>query len=135
MGTFGIIVAVIAIGFFALTMGMQLVLRSRVAALKGTAVPDLPGGVGERISAAKHALVYFYSPQCGACRAITPRVRELGKHNSAEHEVFAIDVMQDMPVAQALKVMATPSTVEIEAGKIVGYHIGPIPDAVLARFA
>lgn len=94
MGTFAIIVAVIAIGFFALTMGMQVVLRSRVAALKGTAVPDLPGGVGERISSAKPALVCFYSQQCGACRPITPRVRELRKHNNPEYEVFAIDVMQ-----------------------------------------
>jgi hypothetical protein len=48
--------------------------------------------------------------------------------------VFAVDVMQDLGVAQALRVMATPSTIEIEAGKVVGYHIGSIPEEVMARF-
>lgn len=131
MGTFGIVIAAVAIGFFALMMGMQFVIRSRAEALKGTAVPDLPGGIGKRIAASKHALVYFFSPQCGACRTITPRVRELGKSNPG---VFAIDIMQDMGVAKALRVMATPSTIEIEAGKVVGYHIGLIPEEVMARF-
>ncbi len=40
-----------------------------------------------------------------------------------------------MEVARALRVMATPSTVEISDGRIVGYHIGPIPDEVMTRFA
>jgi thioredoxin 1 len=131
MGTFGTILAVLAIGFFALMMGMQIVVRARANALKGTTLPDLPGATGKRIGAAPHALVYFFSPQCGACRTITPRVRELGKANPG---VFAIDIMQDMGIAQALRVMATPSTIEIEGGKVVGYHIGLIPEEVMARF-
>lgn len=68
----------------------------------------------------------------GACRAITPRIRALGEKSDA---VFAIDVSRDLDVARALGVMATPSTVEIEGGHIVGYHVGPIPEHVLARFA
>jgi thioredoxin 1 len=131
MGTIGIVVAGLVLVLLALTIGLQLVVRARANALKGTEVPELPGGIGKRIAASKHALVYFFSPQCGACRAITPRIRELGKKNSS---VFAVDVMQDMGVARALRVMATPSTVEIDAGKVVGYHIGLIPEDVMARF-
>lgn len=129
IGTF-LLVAVV--GFFALLFGMQYLAISRAKALNGAPVPELPGATGSRIAHSKHALVYFFSPQCGACRAITPRVRTLGKNNPS---VFAVDVSQDMDIARALRVMATPSTVEISDGKIVGYHIGPIPDEVMARFA
>lgn len=131
MATLGSLVAAALIGLFVLMIGMQLVVRARANALKGAALPELSGAIGRRIAASKRALVYFFSPQCGACRPITPRVKELGKSNPS---VFAIDVMQDMEVARALRVMATPSTVEIEEGKIVGYHIGLIPEEVMARF-
>jgi hypothetical protein len=43
-------------------------------------------------------------------------------------------VTLDLPLARALGVMATPSTVELTLGTITGYHVGPIPPAVLARF-
>jgi thiol-disulfide isomerase/thioredoxin len=131
MGTLGIVLAVVVGGFLLLNIGMQFAARSRAAALQGTPVPELPGGTGKRIAASKRALVYFFSPQCGACRAITPRVRALSAKNPG---VFAVDVMQDMGIASALRVMATPSTVEIADGKVVGYHIGPIPTDVMARF-
>lgn len=132
MGTFGIALAVVVGGFILLNVAVQLTARSRAAALKGAPVPELPGDTGKRISASKRALVYFFSPQCGACRAITPRVRELSKKHPG---VFAVDVMQDMGIASALRVMATPSSVEIADGKVVGYHIGPIPSDVMARFS
>lgn len=132
MGTIGTVLALAVIGFFVLTLGMQLLIRSRANALKGAPVPELPGNIGRRIAASKHALVYFFSPQCGACRAITPRVRALGRDNP---DVYAIDIMQDMEIARALRVMATPSTIEIEGGQIVGYHVGAIPAEVMAKFA
>lgn len=99
--------------------------------MTGTELPALPGEIGHRLATSKHSLVYFFSPTCGACRAITPRVRELEKTNSS---VFAVDVTQDTALARALSVMATPSAVEITDGTIAGYHVGPIPEAVLARF-
>jgi thioredoxin 1 len=123
----GIVVVVVG-----LILYMQIAMIRRARAMQGKEVSSLPGQTGSRIGKLDHALVYFFSPQCGACRAITPRVRELAKGNRS---VFAVDVMDDMPLARALGVMATPSTVEIEKGKIVGYHIGPIPGPVMQRFA
>jgi len=123
---------VIILGMVSLVVLMQVAVARRVRAMQGKAVPVLPGGTGGRIQRLDRALVYFFSPSCGACRAITPRVRELEAKNEA---VFAVDVMTDMELARALGVMATPSTVEIEGGKVVGYHVGAIPPAVFARFA
>jgi thiol-disulfide isomerase/thioredoxin len=132
MATFGTVLIVLVVGFVGLMVAMQVLVQTRAKALAGKPLPPLPGAVGERVTRSKRALVYFFSPACGACRAITPRVRELGKKNSS---VFAVDVSQSLDLARALRVMATPSTVEIAEGKIVGFHIGPIPDEVFARFS
>ncbi len=110
---------------------MQVSIARRARAMEGKAVPPLPGTMGRQIELQKSALVYLYSPQCGACRAITPRVRALAAKNPA---VFAVDVMSDMDLARALGVMATPSTVELRDGKIAGYHVGAIPFPVMERF-
>lgn len=114
-----------------LVVFMQVSIARRARAMEGKAVPPLPGTMGRRIETQKSALVYLYSPQCGACRAITPRVRALAAKNPA---VFAVDVMRDMDLARALGVMATPSTVELRDGKIAGYHVGAIPSPVMERF-
>jgi hypothetical protein len=31
--------------------------------------------------------------------------------------------------------MATPSAIEVQGGRVAGYHVGAIPSDVLARFA
>ncbi len=129
-GTAGFL-AVIVLAVIGFMVYMQFAIARRARAMRGKDVPALPGRTGQRIARLDHALVYFFSPTCGACRAITPRVRDLSKKNEA---VFAVDVMSDMNLARALGVMATPSTVEIEHGKIVGFHVGPIPGPVMARF-
>jgi thiol-disulfide isomerase/thioredoxin len=126
------VLGVVALGFVGLVVLMQVWLRLRVRRITGKPLPSLPGRTGEHISAAPHALIYFFSPSCAACRAITPVVRALPGQGKT---VFAVDVMQDLPLAQAFQVMATPSAVEVEKGVIVGYHVGPIPPAVLERFA
>jgi thioredoxin 1 len=132
MSTLGAILGGLVLLIAGLMVTMQVMIRRRVRALSGTRVPVLPGPLGERVAGSKSALVYFFSPSCGACRAITPRVRELEK---TYDNVFAVDVSRDMDLARALSVMATPSTVEIIDGTIVGYHVGPIPEAVFARFS
>lgn len=132
MGTFSIVVGALAFGFVALMLGMQVLVRRRARAMNGAPVPALSGELGGRIARSGHALVYFFSPACAACRAITPRIRQLEQHNP---NVFAVDVSRDLQLAQSLKVMATPSTVEIENGTITGFHVGPVPEAVMARFA
>lgn len=125
------VVGVVAVGFVALTLGMQVFLRLRSRALIGSPVPPLPGTVGAAVGRSKRALLYFFSPSCAACRYITPTVKELQRHDPT---VFPIDVSEDFTVAGALKVMATPTTIEIADGKIVGYHVGLFPPELASRF-
>ena len=81
--------------------------------MQGQLVPAISGPIGRQLSSAKSALVYFMSPNCGACRSWTPKVKELSQKN---HDVFVIDVSQQLVVARALNVMATPSAIEIPQG-------------------
>jgi len=126
-----VIVGSILLVLIGLMVFMQVSIARRARAMEGKHVPPLPGKTGRLIELQKSALVYLYSPQCGACRAITPRVRALAAKNPA---VFAVDVTGEMDLARALGVMATPSTVELRDGKIAGYHVGAIPSPVMERF-
>ncbi len=126
------IVGLVGVAFFLLVFGLQFVALRRSKQLIGQPIPRLPGDVGRRINASKHALLYFFSPGCAACRPITPMVKELQRHNRS---VFAVDISRDLELARALKVMATPSTIELSEGSVVGYHIGQLPKQVLERFS
>jgi thiol-disulfide isomerase/thioredoxin len=132
MGTILTVVTVVVGGFLALMVGFSFYVRARARAQTGKPVPALPGPLGAQVATGRRALVYFFSPACGACRTITPRVKELGSTNRAVH---LVDVSQEVETARALNVMATPSFVEIDAGTVVGYHVGPAPAEVLARYA
>jgi thioredoxin 1 len=125
----GLIVVLLVVG---LMVGLQLLVRSRARAMRGKDVPEVPGTLGRQLTVAPRALLYFFSPSCGACKPLTPRFTALRQTNPAVH---LVDVSQDLGVARSFQVMGTPSVVEIASGKIVGYYVGAVPAAVVARFS
>ncbi|MBI5547894.1 MAG: thioredoxin family protein [Deltaproteobacteria bacterium] len=132
MGTLLTVVVAIVGGLFAVMALMQVLVRLRAKAQTGKPVPSLPGPLGKHVSKGRRALVYFHSPGCAACRTFTPQLQELSRKNPMVH---LVDVSRDLETAQALKVMATPSFVEIDEGKVTGFHVGPAPAEVMARYA
>ena len=81
------------------------------------------GGRGDR-------LIYFYSPKCGPCRAMTPIIDRLAEGNP---RVFKVDVTQDMETARAFNVRATPTTVLVREGRILDVVLGAKGQAQLER--
>lgn len=128
MSILGVGVAVL----LGLMIAMQVLVRYRARVMQGRPVPAIPGPIGDQVRNAKAALLYFMSPNCGACRAWTPRLKALGQKN---RNVHVVDVSTQFEIARALNVMATPSAIEIQDGKVAGYHVGAIPSQVLERFA
>lgn len=118
--------------FIAFMVGMNLYVRFAARAMNGKPLPALPGGIGASIAKASNGLVYFMSPTCGACRAITPKLSALAKKNK---NVFVIDVTEHLELARAMRVMATPSTIEVASGRVVNVHVGMLPPDLLQRFA
>jgi thioredoxin 1 len=132
MSTASNLALAVILGFFALVFGLQVLVRWRAARLRGQPLPALPGPTGQRIAASERALVYFFTPNCAACRPVTPRMQALAQ---AGKPVFPVDASRDLALAQALSVMATPTTVEVDHGTVVGVHVGPPAPEVWARFA
>jgi thioredoxin 1 len=125
--------ALVIIGLFlALLVSMNVVVRIRARALKGKPLPELPGGLGASIARARSGLVYFFSPSCAACRTLTPRLRTLAAKNK---DVFVIDVTEHLDLARAMRILATPSTVEVAAGQVIDVRVGMLPAELLRRFA
>ena len=132
MGALLSLAALVVGGFVALVLFMQLFVRVRARLQAGKSVPPLGGPLGKHLARGRPALVYFHSPGCAACRPITPKIEELSRRKDT---VYVVDVSRDLQTARALKVLATPSFVEIEAGKVVGFRVGLAPAEMLARYA
>jgi thioredoxin 1 len=123
----------IAAAFIGLVVIMQLVVRLKVRALRGKPLPELPGAWSKRLGGRSSSLLYFFSPGCAACRLLTPRFQEMSKRRP--HSVFVVNVAEDLPLARALGVMATPSIVEVTNSIISGYHVGHPPEPLMARWS
>ena len=115
----GIIIAVI-IGAYTL---LQVTMIVKMKLKKGKSVPNLPGAHGRRIKKGDKVLLYFYSPSCRACKAITPVVKSLQKKRK---DIFSINITKDMDTARKLSVMGTPSFVVVEDGVIKEYLAGAL---------
>lgn len=129
MSTYFIIIFAVLFGFMILS---QILIRSRAKALEGKPLPAMPGQLGKALASEESALLYFMSPQCGACRPWTARFSEMSKRNAHVH---VINVAQELEIARALGVMATPSTLVVKDGRIQSYHVGGVPSDVIAQFA
>jgi thiol-disulfide isomerase/thioredoxin len=125
-------VGIAFLGIIALAVGMQVLIRFRVRALRGKPAPKVPGALGQQISRGREVLLYFHSPGCAACRMWTPRFEQMSRNNSGVH---VVDVSRSLDLARTFGIMATPSSVEIANGNIVDYHVGAPPADLLERFA
>jgi thioredoxin 1 len=119
-------------GIFVVMTGMNLFVRMQARKMRGRPVPAVSGALGDRLRHGGRALLYFHSPSCGACRAITPRVEQLASRSPA---VTVVNVAERLDLARSFKVMATPSFVEVADGKVVALYVGAPPADLLARFA
>ena len=118
----------IAGAFIALMIGMRLYIQFRSSALKGKAAPTLNGKAGQLIRKGKPALFYFYSPACGACKAMTPVVTGMSK---TRENVFTVDISKDMETARKFGVMATPTLVTVKNSIVSNILIGPQSPATI----
>jgi thioredoxin 1 len=111
-------IVLIIVGFFVV---MNLFVWISGFLKKGKKIDELSGELGAGIKAGNKLLVYFYSPSCGACKAMTPVVEEMSRKNS---NIFKINVARDWDIARKFGVMGTPATILVENSKISKYILG-----------
>ncbi len=102
-------------------IGLQMFMVRRMRRMRGQEAPSVGGAAGRRVADGRNALFYFYSPQCGACRTMTPVVKQLAERAPG---VFPVDVSQDLDTARRFKVMATPTTILVRDGKVAEVLVG-----------
>jgi len=105
-----------------LRLGLKLYVLKKAKSKEGMKVEGLSSGV-----------LYFYSPQCGACKAMEPQIDLLSK----ELEVRKFDVFSEDGQREAKKfgVMATPTTVLVKDGKVHKVFVGIVSaDRILKEF-
>ncbi len=66
-------------------------------------------------------LVYFMAPHCGMCRSTTPIIEAL---QNERDDVVSVDASERPDLAKALHVMATPSFVVVDNGRVEKLAVG-----------
>ena len=125
-----------AAGLIALFLLVQLLPLLRARFSRGRAVPGLDRLLNDRQRAESRLLVYFWSPGCGMCRAMTPVIDALA---AGRDDVIKVNTAEALAVARQFGVMATPSLAIVEKGVVqklmVGARSGPQIRALLGAQA
>ena len=115
------------IGFF---VAIQIYIFLNSYFKKGKNVESFGGELSQKIQAGKKLLLYFYTPACGACKAMTPVIESMRSENKDVHK---INLAKDMQLAKVFGVMGTPATIVIEDVKIKKYILGTRSENFLRR--
>ena len=97
---------------------------------KGKTIGEFSGEIGNKVKAGKKLMLYFYSPNCSACRTMTPVVNKMSTENK---DVHTINLSRDMQLAKIFGVMGTPATVLVENAKIKKYILGARSEVFLRK--
>lgn len=108
------------VGFFVF---LRLVAWFNGRMKKGKAIQPFSGEISRKIQSGEKLLLYFYSPSCGACKAMTPVIDDMKKNNK---NVYKINLAKESErkIGQIFGVMGTPATVLVDDSKIDQFILG-----------
>jgi thioredoxin 1 len=109
---------------------MQIFVRVSTLLKKGKEINGISGELGNRINTGEKLLVYFFSPTCAACKAITPIIDQMKKEKS---NIYKIDISQKPKISRGFGVMGTPATILVENKKISQYILGAKSETYLRK--
>jgi thiol-disulfide isomerase/thioredoxin len=124
------IALLIGLGLFSLMLAFHWWIGYLARQGQGQETPDLPAPLQEKLRQHGKLLLYFYGPQCGHCRHMTPRIDALAQRFD---NVAKVDVSQADPWVAGLNIRATPTTVLIAEGKIQRILLGPLSDKAIVN--
>jgi thioredoxin 1 len=113
---------------FGLMLAVQLAFRWYGRRLQGKLVPALGGDRDRLVREHGRLLLYFFSPHCGQCRAMTAIVQRLSENHP---NVVLLDVSQEQEVMRRFGIVATPTTVLVVGGQVRRVLLGVQPERVL----
>ena len=109
------------VGLIAIVMLWRLLPLYRSRQMRGRSVPDINSLLSERQKVSSRLLIYFWSPKCVMCKAMSKSINELAESHD---NILKIDVMQNMEISAGFGVMGTPSLILVNDGKIEKMMVG-----------
>jgi thioredoxin 1 len=122
MTTIGVVLGI----FAALLISLQLVIVVNARRRRGKRILGVGGPLGEAVNSGDRVLAYFYSTSCAECKTQTPIIDTLQKEYN---NIFKVDVAEHFEAARAFGVLATPTTVMVDQGKVVDVYVGTRTEA------
>lgn len=81
----------------------------------------------EVIKSDKLVLVDFWAEWCGPCRALAPKLEEIGNEMSAQVKIAKINVDENQNYAQKFHVRSIPTMILFKGGQAVEQIVGNLP--------
>jgi len=125
------ILLIVIVTLVVLFLAMQFTAYFKSKKFVGQPLPfdNLSGNLKNSIKD-KNSVLYFYAPNCHACKQQSPVMEELKKDFN---NIFIIDASKNVSDARAFGIMGTPSTIFIKANQIKDVMIGFRNENVLRK--
>jgi len=80
------------------------------------------------------ALVDFWAPWCGPCRAISPVLEEISREYAGRVNVVKVNVDESPETSRKFRVRSIPTLMFMRGGQVISTQVGSLPKAQLAAF-
>jgi thioredoxin 1 len=115
-------VIILILGFLTLFFAFQYYLIFKSKKISGQSIdlnkirPELRNYFNK-----EKLLIYFYSPNCSACRYQSPIIENLKKQN---FNTLSVDISKDLQLARVFGIMGTPSIALMKGNLVKEFFVG-----------